>query len=978
MKQKLVVYLAGLLTVVGLGFGQAQFSDVPAGHWAKEAVDRITSCGLIIGFPDGTFRGNQNLTRYQAALIFQRLLTELQNGGQCVNGGKLSNEDLTAIRNGVQELAAELAALGVRVSALEDNSASKDDIARLDAAIQDLKNAQGQGMDQAALKDLADRVEAASVAADTALAQSQVLGERLDTVQGDLAAVKTEADANADSIKALNELAVLLNQDVLSLQDRVTALESTVGNVNVNDLATKEDVNAVQEFSTALRGDLVNLTDKVNGIDTRVQKLEAVTLTVTGSVSAVYGYAVSSGFNFDIDRLFPGNQLSSGTGPQDGGNFFRPAVRRGDFNQNYATTNNNGPVAATLNFGLKYNNVTGDTGITDATVSTKFDTFAAQTDIFNFLRLSSAVVNGRLAGSDFKINYSDASKFIFNPYLFSNNFDDNGAIGKRGIVATLDAKGAPLAPKFTVVVGQAVVFNGGNNNILNGAYAGIRAEGTLAGLTFGLSYVDNHYPSLGGGTGGAVNGSATGSSSATGQTAFGLDWKGSLFNFLNLEGAYVASKAIGQTLDLTNSATNPQAFYIKAGVNLGILSLNGNYRAIAPGFANGVAGMSSDSANYYFGLGGYDTAPYAADSKGFGLDGKVTLGILSGIELRGYYDNATNLAGAANTATTYFGVGGDIGLFAGFKLNAFFNNFTVNGNQFAGSGFDLLPGNGGAIGNFGNFDVYTYNGQDSRYSSGFGVKLIHDGKANNALIKGLDLNLWYQQFSNAGAGIGSDILAAAAYNGKLLGFLTVNPIIRYHSFSASGPTSYTDYDGTTIPIYSYSTFKFGVGVTTDPLGIFLKPGLDGTYSTRSTNFTSGPAPLNNASETFWKAGINLNEFFATGSVLKVGYANYSATNVLNASNPLGALTATLPLRGYTNAPLSATTDRIFSYPGEVQYPWNATVTGTGSTTGGVGGLYVEWAYGNLTTAAFVGSVTDANGNGVSQGSAFKIAYTVNF
>ncbi|MCX7602310.1 MAG: S-layer homology domain-containing protein, partial [Meiothermus sp.] len=230
MKKKLVVYLAGLLTVLGLGFGQAQFSDVPAGHWAKEAVERIAACGLITGFPDGTFRGNTNLTRYQAALIFQRLLNEIQQGGECVKGqgqgGGLSDEDMTAIRNAVQELAAELAALGVRVSALEDNAATKDDIARLEAAIEQLKGAQPQGgMDEAALADLADRVEAASVAADTALAQAQILAERLDGVEGDVAALKTQVEADADSIRALNELAVLLNQDVPSLQDRVTALE---------------------------------------------------------------------------------------------------------------------------------------------------------------------------------------------------------------------------------------------------------------------------------------------------------------------------------------------------------------------------------------------------------------------------------------------------------------------------------------------------------------------------------------------------------------------------------------------------------------------------------------------------------------------------------------------------------------------------------------------------------------------------------
>ncbi|HAR69313.1 MAG TPA: hypothetical protein DCR99_06695, partial [Thermus scotoductus] len=78
MKKRLVMLLAGLLTVLSMGFGLAQFSDVPAGHWAKEAVEALAAKGLVIGFPDGTFRGNENLTRYQAALIIYRLLQQIE------------------------------------------------------------------------------------------------------------------------------------------------------------------------------------------------------------------------------------------------------------------------------------------------------------------------------------------------------------------------------------------------------------------------------------------------------------------------------------------------------------------------------------------------------------------------------------------------------------------------------------------------------------------------------------------------------------------------------------------------------------------------------------------------------------------------------------------------------------------------------------------------------------------------------------
>ncbi|MGC8905117.1 S-layer homology domain-containing protein, partial [Thermus sp.] len=339
MKKRLVTLLAGLLTVLSMGFGLAQFSDVPAGHWAKEAVEAMVAKGIISGFPDGTFRGNQNLTRYQAALIIYRLLQQIQEElkakGTSPTMEAMSSEDLEALKNAVQELAAELAALGVRVSALEDSAATKDDIARLEAMIAELKGMPmpEPGMDQAALQDLMDRVEAASIAADTALAQAQQLAEQLDAlaqdvegVKGDVAALSTQVEANAQAIQALNELAVLLNQDVLSLQDRVTALEKLVsGGQEMPDLgefATKEDVAAVQEFAAALRSDLVSLSEKVSKLEGtvgdlsgKVATLQRNAFTISGSLSLNYSVyrawgpdASSAGAGtvntFDIDRLF--------------------------------------------------------------------------------------------------------------------------------------------------------------------------------------------------------------------------------------------------------------------------------------------------------------------------------------------------------------------------------------------------------------------------------------------------------------------------------------------------------------------------------------------------------------------------------------------------------------------------------------------------------------------------------------------------
>jgi uncharacterized coiled-coil protein SlyX/outer membrane protein W len=133
-------------------------TDVPAGHWAKDAVDLIVQKGLIQGFPDGTFRGNENLTRYQAALIFYRLL---QTGA--LSSGAVTPGDTTTIANGMQEVSTELASVSSRVTDLEKLSADQQTrIAALETQIATLTTGAGAagGADTAALTARIDALEA--------------------------------------------------------------------------------------------------------------------------------------------------------------------------------------------------------------------------------------------------------------------------------------------------------------------------------------------------------------------------------------------------------------------------------------------------------------------------------------------------------------------------------------------------------------------------------------------------------------------------------------------------------------------------------------------------------------------------------------------------------------------------------------------------------------------------------------------------
>ena len=64
-----------LWLVVGLGIAlvapafAGPFADVPVDHWAYQEVTELAELGILEGYPDGTFKGKQPMTRYELSLI---------------------------------------------------------------------------------------------------------------------------------------------------------------------------------------------------------------------------------------------------------------------------------------------------------------------------------------------------------------------------------------------------------------------------------------------------------------------------------------------------------------------------------------------------------------------------------------------------------------------------------------------------------------------------------------------------------------------------------------------------------------------------------------------------------------------------------------------------------------------------------------------------------------------------------------------
>ncbi|WP_084050775.1 S-layer homology domain-containing protein [Deinococcus hopiensis] len=765
MKKSLIVLTAAL----SFGFAAAQtaapasapqvptLTDVPAGHWAKDAIDRLVGKGIILGYPDGTFRGTQNLTRYEAAVIIARLLDQMRTGEVTVQPGNgITQEDLTALQNAIQELAADLTALGVRVSDLEENAVNRDDFSRLEARVEELAAAANTG-EEDAISSLTTQITD--------------LTTRVDELGGNYDELRADVDDNASSIAALNDLTVLLNQDILNLQDRVSAVEAAQA-----DFVTRADFDNI---TGQLSGRIDATNTRVGGVETRVTTLEnAPKFSVVGSVAPSYGYLtrLSGDADFDVDRLTNGTFAD--------GVFSDPAagkdVTDGDINDNRG--------AGSFTFGVRATNLTTTTGslvVRNAGVDFGTTTVNNTTPALRtVITLRRATASGTIGGQEFDVSYAAygapaGRDFKFSDYLFNNT----DALAGNVFVGNLNATTLPLQPRITVVAGNttSAAVAGAATTGTGTPFAGVRAAvKPNADSTFAVSY-------------------ATGVGN---RSALGTDY--------NLKFGAVSVKGEG-VLSVPNSGANNvlagglqraitngnRAFYTEVRADLGVAKFGVNFRAVDPAFAL--------STGNYAGLSVTDSMPYKPNQVGFGGALGTNLGPIA---LGAYADSYVPYTGG--TRTTAFGVKAGVKL-AALELVGFYNRGTVgNAVQESVNNGDLAP-----VG-MGISDVPLTN------TSTFGARLRHDGSADNALVKNLNFTIqdgyYYSSRTN-------DFQAYADYS-TTVGGLTLQPLVRYHM--KSNASTDVSGEGTTFKAgVKLSTAPFA--------GVPFQPSFYGNVVYRTTN-----------------------------------------------------------------------------------------------------------------------------------------------
>lgn len=160
MKRTIRNVLSAVLTaaIVLPAAAQDNFPDVPSNHWAFEALARMKKDGLLVGYPDGLFRGGRPASRYELAVAMNAVYRNLKSITDGLDAQiRALNDKLSGVASttDIQNLRDALAALQIEVNGMKNYGEDIANLKKMCEAFQ--RELQSLGVDVEAMKkDLID------------------------------------------------------------------------------------------------------------------------------------------------------------------------------------------------------------------------------------------------------------------------------------------------------------------------------------------------------------------------------------------------------------------------------------------------------------------------------------------------------------------------------------------------------------------------------------------------------------------------------------------------------------------------------------------------------------------------------------------------------------------------------------------------------------------------------------------------------
>ena len=295
------VLLVVVLTLAAFVYAQS-FSDVPVNHWAYEAVTTLSKLGIISGMPDGTFQGNNPMTRYQVAVALKKLMDYLtQQIEKTTSASDLQNvikrlstiEDLvstamTKVQKNSEQIAASDQTLQTVLAEISNLKATIVDIAQVKRDMPTMIAASENKM-MTMYNQLSAKVSAVEKSVSDLQAQisSQVLAQlkgNIDAINANVSSISGKVDSLSARIDAVAKSVDQVKVDAVALSKRVDAVESNIQTL----LTLRKSFTDLEARVATLESKLASDVDSLKkALTTTSNQLDARLSLVEGQVASL-------------------------------------------------------------------------------------------------------------------------------------------------------------------------------------------------------------------------------------------------------------------------------------------------------------------------------------------------------------------------------------------------------------------------------------------------------------------------------------------------------------------------------------------------------------------------------------------------------------------------------------------------------------------------------------------------------------------
>ncbi|KAF2958880.1 hypothetical protein AS159_04215 [Thermotoga sp. Ku-13t] len=266
--KKLLLTVVALLVAVGV-FASGMFPDVPEKHWAYEYVKHLKDKGIVIGYPDGTFKGDRNITRYEEAAMISRLIGLIET--------EIVGPYISDVLKVLDAISVKLGSTIERIDTVEKKVAElqqmvgthEQDVFNLFDSVSKLQKKHSED-----IAKLSDEV-------DAKLAEQK---EEFEAVISKLEDKITNLDKKLLALEPVKNIVTDLTSYARAQSNRITALENQVGDLSAMLDNAVKTLGYVSIKLDRLSEKVDNISDKVSANDSEIASLKESTAGLAKSL----------------------------------------------------------------------------------------------------------------------------------------------------------------------------------------------------------------------------------------------------------------------------------------------------------------------------------------------------------------------------------------------------------------------------------------------------------------------------------------------------------------------------------------------------------------------------------------------------------------------------------------------------------------------------------------------------------------------